>query len=303
METFGNIVVQETVENAFNKRLINTKIEEYLVAEHSKYIDHGVALIEKWLQGEYYESKTKRLASIASLDLNELVLKMLVQTTYYQVETLFTAVSAQLAGSLGWSDKPDAIKTMAELLAVICNTDAYDICKSTKSSSLMLVSRLELTKEIVEFIDNSLYLPPMLVEPLPVTCNTDTGYLTFRESLVLGVGNHHEGDICLDVINTANSVKLKLDTMFVSKYEMNPTFAITSQLQQDAWDSFKKTTYRIMTFMAKTDNEFYLTHKVDKRGRLYSQGYLINSQGFAYQKAAIEFAEEESVEVPDEYRV
>jgi DNA-directed RNA polymerase len=46
---------------------------------------------------------------------------------------------------------------------------------------------------------------------------------------------------------------------------------------------------------------FHLTHKVDKRGRIYSQGYHVNTQGAAFKKAMIELAKEELIEgVPHE---
>ena len=48
--------------------------------------------------------------------------------------------------------------------------------------------------------------------------------------------------------------------------------------------------------MLNQGNRFYETHKVDKRGRLYSIGYHLNTQGSAFQKAMIELADEEIVE-------
>jgi len=41
-----------------------------------------------------------------------------------------------------------------------------------------------------------------------------------------------------------------------------------------------------------------LTHKYDKRGRCYSQGYHVNPQGNDWNKAVIEFAEKEPVTKP-----
>jgi len=47
--------------------------------------------------------------------------------------------------------------------------------------------------------------------------------------------------------------------------------------------------------MVSQGNEFYLTNKVDKRGRIYSQGYHINTQGTSFKKAMIDLAHEELV--------
>jgi DNA-directed RNA polymerase len=44
-------------------------------------------------------------------------------------------------------------------------------------------------------------------------------------------------------------------------------------------------------------NEFYLTHRYDKRGRCYAQGYHVNPQGNDWNKAVIELAEKEVVTI------
>jgi hypothetical protein len=133
--------------------------------------------------------------------------------------------------------------------------------------------------------------------------NKDTGYLTFQDTLLLGHGNHHNGDICLDALNTINSVQLKLDTDFISSVELTPTFEIVTPQQQEQWDAYKRMTYRIMLLLATTNNHFYLTHRVDKRGRVYAQGYNISTQTHAHGQACIEFATEELIEVPVQHRL
>jgi DNA-directed RNA polymerase len=62
-------------------------------------------------------------------------------------------------------------------------------------------------------------------------------------------------------------------------------------------------TYKIMLLLAKNNNQFWLTHRVDKRGRLYAMGYHTSTQGNAFQKASIEFANEEIIDVPAQYRL
>jgi DNA-directed RNA polymerase len=47
--------------------------------------------------------------------------------------------------------------------------------------------------------------------------------------------------------------------------------------------------------MVQCGNHFYLTHKVDKRGRIYACGYHINTQGTAFKKAQLELVNEEIV--------
>jgi hypothetical protein len=201
-----------------------------------------------------------------------------------------------MAARLNFSDRTEAINTVGELLAVLCNTDAFDICKETRQSSLMLVSRIPLPDNLIEFIEHSQYLPPMVCEPLPLTHNHSSGYLTHNDSLILGSGNHHDGDICLDVLNTINKVAMKLDLDFLSKVEEEPTFELDTQDKLDQWMRFKKQSYTFYSLMAQQGNRLYFNNKVDKRGRVYACGYHINPQGAAFKKAQLELATEELVE-------
>ena len=48
-----------------------------------------------------------------------------------------------------------------------------------------------------------------------------------------------------------------------------------------------------MEILTEESDTFYLPHKYDKRGRTYCQGYHVSYQGAAWNKAVIEFANEE----------
>jgi hypothetical protein len=200
-----------------------------------------------------------------------------------------------MAARLKFSDRKEAIHTVGELLAVLCQTDAFDIDKQDRMSSLTVISRIPLTDSLKHFIENSQYLPPMVCSPLELTHNYSSGYLTHNDSLILGTGNHHDGDICLDVLNTLNIVALRLDTEFLSTVEEEPTFDIKDQEQAEIWADFKKQSYAFYSLMVSQGNQFYLTHKVDKRGRIYASGYHINTQGTPFKKACIELSNQEIV--------
>lgn len=292
------IILQEMNESRFNRKHIDVKIRKaiednpFMVAK----ITQGVELVKSYMAGTYYESKMKRIAQIEIMDIPAMVMDIFVGIAYAQRPELFTSVSAQLSSRLKFSDRTEAITTVAELMAVLCNTDAFDITKESKQASLMVISRIPLPDSLIAFIDNSMYLPPMVCEPLELTHNYSSGYLTHNDSLILGSGNHHDGDLCLDVLNTMNKVALKLCKEFVGTVEEEPTYALDTQDKTDNWNRFKKQSYGIYTLMADQGNNFYMNHKVDKRGRIYSHGYHINPQGSAQKKAMLEFANEEYVD-------
>lgn len=300
MSEFG-LINQEFNEKRYSRKHIDGYIREEILENPDMVskIAQGVALLNQWMQwvaAEGYASKKKRVAQLDGLDLEQLTIDVFVGVAYCQREELFTSVTAQLAGRLRFSDKTEAITTVAEIVAVLCRTDAFDIMKATKMASLAIVSRVPLSVSLIDHIEQSQYLPPMVCQPKKLTSNMSSGYLSHNDSLILGSGNHHDGDICLDVLNIMNRVPLKLSTELLCQHEEEPTFELDDMEKKEQWMQFKKQSYRFYDLIHSQGNEFYLTHKVDKRGRIYAQGYHINTQGAAFKKAMVELADEELVE-------
>ena len=301
-----NIDMQECIEKQYSRYFIDGYIREAIQSnpDVQDKINQGVVLVNEYMNKTYsYESKNKRVSQLTGLDVNKLVNDIFVGIAYCQREELFTSVTAQLASRLKFSDKADAIKTVAEIVAVLCLTDAFDILKPSKGSSLTVISRIPLSDELKVYIENTQYLPPMVCEPKELENNYSSGYLTHNDSLILGKNNHHDGDICLDVLNKINKVQLRLDTEFLSTVEEEPTFELDTQAKKDQWINFKRQSYEFYLLIAKADNKFWLTSKVDKRGRIYHAGYQINPQGTAFKKSMIELAKEEIIDVPEQFRL
>lgn len=296
-DTHLQIMNQESIEQRYNAKLVEAEVVKHLEtdADAQAKITKGVELLQEWAAMKHYPSKRARVEQLLQLDLQELVFNLFVGIAYIIKPELFTSVTAKLAGRLGFDDKRDAIATVAEMLAVLCHTDAFDITKADRMASLMMVSRLYLPPSLITQMQEAEYLPPMVCTPLELRGNYDSGYLTLKDSLILGKGNHHNGNICLDVLNTVNRVALKLDMDFLLTVEEEPTFELDTAEKRDLWLQFKNQSERFYMLMHETGNKFYLTNKVDKRGRIYSQGYHINTQGTAYKKASIELYNEELV--------
>ena len=321
MPNIKQIILQEENEKRYSRKHIDGYIREAIENDPDMQakVTLGVQLVLAYMGKSYYPSKNARIKQLVDLDIPQLVLDIFVGVAYCLKEELFTSITAQMAGRLKFSDKTEAITTVAELMAVLCNTDAFDILKADKMASLVIVSRLQLSKELVKFIENSAYLPPMVCVPLKLENNYSSGYLTHNDSLILGSGNHHSGDLCLDVLNTINTVQLQLDTQFLSTVEEDPTVEFTvawahkkaaekgktiSDVKAkervakaiENFYKFKCQSYNFYSLMNSQGNKFYLTSKVDKRGRIYAQGYHINTQGTAFKKAMVELAHEELIE-------
>lgn len=265
----------------------------------------AIALLEEYRMKTYgYESKNIRMEAVRNLELGPIVDEIFTSSCYCQIPELFSSFTAKLANKLGFDDKADSIKTMAEMVAVVCETDVYDLEQNERFGSWKVVSNVELPEKLMHLVERSHYLPPMVCAPPVITKNRQRLHLTCApESMILN-NNHHEGDICLDVLNTINSVELCLNIEFLSTVEEEPTKLLTDRDQQDAWMLFKKQSHEMYKLMVKQGNCFHLLHKADKRGRLYAQGYHINYQGSPYKKAMVDLYNKLPVEgVPEHLRI
>ena len=167
-----------------------------------------------------------------------------------------------------------------------------------------LIVNFTLSDEIQEELDRYQYPLPMVIKPRPVRTNKDTGYVLGSGSMILK-NNHHDEDICLDHINRVNAVRFTLDAdtavMIHNKWrnldkpkegESKAEF----EQRKKAFEKYDRTARHVMKQISEISEEFYLTHKYDKRGRTYCQGYHINYQGAPWNKAVIHLANKEIVE-------
>ena len=166
------------------------------------------------------------------------------------------------------------------------------------------ILKVDISADVQEELDKYQYPIPMIIEPRKLTNNNQTGYLTGGGSVILKK-NHHEDDVCLDHLNKMNKVKFVLNHNTAHMIK-NQWKGLDKPKEDETFEEYKKrvrqfekydrTAKDVMNHIGINDNEFYLTHKYDKRGRVYCQGYHVNYQGTAWNKAVIEFAEGELVQ-------
>jgi hypothetical protein len=165
------------------------------------------------------------------------------------------------------------------------------------------IVRFNITPEVQEEIDRFQYPLPMVIRPRAVRTNSDTGYLLTRGSIILRK-NHHEDDVCLDHINRMNRVKfsINLDTAtMIANTWANLDKPKEGETKQDfekrvrAFKKYDRTAHDVIGLLIEHGNSFYLTHRYDKRGRTYCQGYHVDYQGAPWNKAVIELADKELV--------
>jgi hypothetical protein len=167
----------------------------------------------------------------------------------------------------------------------------------------VFIVRYVISDDLQEELDRYQFPLPMVVEPRAVIDNRGTGYLTSHGSIILK-DNHHKDDVCLDHINRVNLVALSLDYdtgRMMSNRWRNLDKAKPGESRQDfdkrrkAFEKYDRVSKAVMQLLTKITNRFYLTHRYDKRGRTYCQGYHVNYQGNPWNKAVIELADRELI--------
>ena len=188
----------------------------------------------------------------------------------------------------------------ADALLLACQIDLVDWNPVTEQ----FIVKYDITQDVQDDLDRYQFPLPMIVEPRELKTNSDTGYFTSRNSVILK-NNHHDKDVCLDHLNHMNRVKLTLNNEVVSFIENSWRNLDKPKPGEDrkdfdkrkkAFEKYDRTARDVMAHLEIAGGEFYLTHKYDKRGRIYCQGYHVNYQGNTWNKAVIQFANEEVVE-------
>lgn len=168
----------------------------------------------------------------------------------------------------------------------------------------IFIVKFSLSDDVQAELERFQYPLPMVIEPRKIITNTETGYLLSGGSVILRK-NHHNDDVCLDHLNRTNLVKFSIDhdtaRMIKNRWKNldKPKAGETKQdfeKRQRAFDKYNRSAKDVIDLLLKEGNEFYLTHKYDKRGRTYCQGYHVNYQGAAWNKAVIQLADKEIVE-------
>jgi len=190
---------------------------------------------------------------------------------------------------------------IAEMLIEAVEADLLDFDTETKRFTL----KYGISADVEDLLARYQFPLPMIVRPLKVVNNKmGSGYFETKGRIVLNGSNvFDEEDVCLDHINRCNAVALSLNINVVASAEGN--MIIPKRKIGEGFEDFQKRqkqaqvfydhSFDVMEGMLTLGNEFYLTHKYDRRGRTYAVGYHVNSQGTDYNKAVLELHNKELI--------
>ena len=167
--------------------------------------------------------------------------------------------------------------------------------------SLTFIFVADITEETHRDLERFQYPMPMIVQPMDVIHNRCTGYVTIPGSAILQ-NNHTDDDICLDHLNRSNQVALTLNADTARMVKNNwrnldkkkPGEKLEDyQERVTAFEKYDSTSREVMEVLFMNGGPIYFTHAYDKRGRTYARGYHANPQGNPWNKACLEFANQE----------
>lgn len=295
---------QLTIEDKYSRSNIRANVSKDILSSRgiATKIAQATRLLDDYFDKyeTYYEAKQRRIDAYrecCELSNDELVIEMMILIFPHQEAQSIQAVAGRLADHFNMPDVFVAVKVAAELLAVVCQSDLYDIiaAKNSDTGGLMVKSNYSLEDETKQFIANTCYLPPIITKPNEIKHNLSSGYLNKTQSVILGDKvNHHDYPVALDVLNIANSIELELDR-FMLQFEEKPSKPLDTQEKIDNFRLMANSSKVIYKEIIETGNTFHFNNRFDSRGRLYTEGYHINIQSTDYKKSLINLKKQEVI--------
>ena len=225
-------------------------------------------------------------------DLDVLLPRLFVLLSCHSVNLPLVSILGKYNYLIKASDSHAKAKLLGSILAVLQQLNLYEI--SWGRDVLMIKSLIVLPPKLSKMLANTMFPLPMGMPPKHITKNTQSGYITLKHSVLCGKRNKPNTKIALDVVNTQNAIPLTLNTWLLDNYTEVPNKPLFGNSLID-FNIFKLESKQVTSLINKEFKTFYLTHKLDSRGRLYSHGYHINYQGITYKKACVELAHKELV--------
>lgn len=195
---------------------------------------------------------------------------------------------------------PTPCQDTADMILRCAEADLIDYAVQLR----LFVVKFTISADVQEELDRFQFPLPMVTEPKPVRTNRETGYLTSKGSIILK-DNHTEEDVCLDHINRVNQTRFTINTETASMVKNRwrnldkPKEGETKEdfdKRRKSFEKYDRTSREVIKLLTAESNHFHLTHRYDKRGRIYCMGYHVNYQGAPWNKAVTEFADKELID-------
>ena len=225
---------------------------------------------------------------LANNPLDSIVYALLSNILVVDTTELLTVLIGKIARKLE-GEYEETLELSASLLGVLSDTDILDL--HLRGQFIVVEPMHKLSEELIDYIHETSYLPPMLVQPNKVTNQHNSGHLSVNKPLILG-GKGHTKPLNLHSINTFNSVKYELDMDMLSLIEESSKPLDTKEKR----NNFRRD---VQAFDKAYDyinvREFYFTNHYCSRGRTYCGGWQLSYQGTDFKKSLINLSTKEII--------
>lgn len=301
-------ISQKILEHLLHTQHVEEGIKQEIEQDLYPQLKETVELYTAWLEDVKWTSHEARKSHIRDYDKYQVVLKILTKIALHCSEGLPLVSISSMITLTEELDSLESIQLSADLIAALQHTGLYRVNKHL-SGTYIVESLIEPSEALTRRIKLGCYLPPLIDKPKKLYSNDDSGYHSInKDSLILkGKNNYHSGPISLDVLNKLNQNEYELDTFITNMEkpweheELTPQqFAQLKYADREAYLNAVITREKYLeqfNYLKEliADRTIYFTHKVDKRGRIYTQGYHFNTQGSSYEKASINLKKKELI--------
>lgn len=301
-----NKLDQETIEALYSQRNIHSVLHETIKYELSGILINWAILayskIPEWLEGEYYDSKNKRIKilkkEIEEYGLETIVVAIIAAVLHTHSTQTIQQCTGYLQAFLPHKCAFDRAKTAAELLALCSRSSGlYTIEKhgSGSPATIKVNHWKSIDKKLLssfKWINDTCFNPPMIEPPKSVSNNIQCGYKTLNEPLILGTLTMHHEKQNYQTINMLNKIEWVLDQAVLAESEV-PSKPLKTKEQQQQFNAMLQSSKFIYNML--DDDPFWFCWQFDSRGRLYSHGYHVNLQAAEYKKACLSFNQYEKL--------
>ena len=290
---------QEQIEICYSKRSIHTVLHHAIQHQLDEFLINwslkAYVKIPEWIKGTYYPSKMERLQKLQAQIDNQGLDKLVVAILAAVLHTPKVQTIQQCVGYLQAYIEDDRAfhraKTASELLAINAREGGlYHIKRNGSHPATVIVNHWPLINEKLhdsfEWINDTLFNPPLIEPPIEVTDNHHCGYHTLNEPLLMGHLTMHDQPQNYKAINTLNQIEWVLDEEVLKEPE-RPSKPLTTAEQHMVFSDMANDSQFVYGLIK--DNPFWLCWQYDSRGRMYSHGYHVNFQSFEYKKALLSF--------------
>jgi len=202
--------------------------------------------------------------------------------------TTFISVVGQCFKKINDLTEEGKISVTADILGLVLVHSNLLLANFSKSGKALFIhSMLVPDKETAELLEQTQYMPPMVERPKMVLTNFDIGYHDTKCSLVLN--SFHNKYQNYTAVNIANGTKLVIDRNMIGEVpEIDPELDDKGKINEAR---FNETTLSVIKELNEYPH-FYELHSMDFRGRMYTKGYHLHTQGDDYRRAMINLKEE-----------